>query len=386
MRGIARVEDGKVTLQSRSGKSEFSDRFGAVAEQLALLPDCVLDGELVVMDEQGWTNGLPAGMKPGDGSYVIFDCLEVQGTSVRSLGLRERRDTVESLLAYATVRAAHMLGGTTPNLLKSPVWDDGEKLLAWTAEHGLEGIVAKRDGSTYRDGYRGESWLKIKARAEQEFVVCGWTEGKGERAGRLGGLVIGYYAGPDAPVRGQGRRQARRTRTSCASSMEPGRLDDARRASSSKPGVNWVEPQVVMQVQFQAWTADGKLKQPIMKRIRSDKARARRRAGDVGFESTRHAGRAGPFGAGPFFVCAGVFWHGGCGPPSVVGCFARAGARPGRTSGSRPRRPTPRLFPEAPVAALKSVARTTSPERGMEETVRTTDTLATPAGQPPSPP
>ena len=68
----------------------------------------------------------------------------------------------------------------------------GIDLYRLAKEKGLEGIVAKRKTSTYRLGKRSPDWLKIKARPQQEFVVCGFTEGKGSRK-HFGALLLGAY-------------------------------------------------------------------------------------------------------------------------------------------------------------------------------------------------
>jgi bifunctional non-homologous end joining protein LigD len=267
VRGLASIEGGRVTLHSRSGKSEFSQRFAAVAEQLAQLPDCLIDGELVKLDEAGFTNGLPAGMHPGEGSYVAFDVLEARGESVRHLPIEERRLVLDELLAE---------GGSTPAVSRSPVFEDGQKLLAWVAKNGLEGVVAKRDGSRYADGSRGEAWLKVKARNEQEFIVCGWTEGKNGRAGTVGSLVLGYWElWPD------GARElvyAGRVGSRVADEAElregliPAESPFTRWLPAAlRNTVHWAEPNLVIQVEFQCWTADGRLQHPIYKGIREDK-------------------------------------------------------------------------------------------------------------------
>src|ERR671928_2156492 len=59
-----------------------------------------------------------------------------------------------------------------------------------SAEHGLEGIVAKRRASTYRPGERSPDWRKVKHQRMQEVIVAGWRPGKGRRAGRIGSLIL----------------------------------------------------------------------------------------------------------------------------------------------------------------------------------------------------
>ena len=69
----------------------------------------------------------------------------------------------------------------------------GVELFRLAKQKGLEGIIAKRKGSTYQPGRRSPDWLKIKSRPQQEFVVCGFTEGKGSRLKSFGALLLGGY-------------------------------------------------------------------------------------------------------------------------------------------------------------------------------------------------
>lgn len=257
-RCVATVKDGVVTMQSRSAKTELSDRFPNVARDLATLPDCVIDGEVVVFDEDGFTFGIPAADGRA-GSLVAFDVLEDDGESVRHLPLRERRQILKRLLHDAP-----------ESLGVSPAFDDGEQLLGWCAERGLEGIVAKRTESRYAEGTRRGEWLKIKLRVEQEFVVCGWTDGKNGRTGRIGGLVLGYW--DDGVLRYAGRTGSRDDHESLLRErLVAGDCPLTAGVPGEERGAHWVEPTEVVQVAFQRWTDDGRLWHPIFQRMRDDK-------------------------------------------------------------------------------------------------------------------
>ena len=256
LRGIAVIRGGSVRLQSRSGKTELSSRFPAIAEQLATLPDCVLDGELL----RPGTKFMPGSPVPKDGLYLVFDILEAppQGAAIREWPLRARRSVLSKLLPH------------TPNVLMSPSFDNGEDLLEMVTAWGWEGVVAKRRDSRYLVGRRSDSWLKIKVRPEQEFIVCGWTEGKGGRDGTIGSLVLGYFDNGRLVYAGRvGSRLADEKVLRRA-------LVPAERPTLSEPRfrmlVHWVEPTVIVQVAFQRWTDDGVLLQPTSKGLRSDKA------------------------------------------------------------------------------------------------------------------
>ncbi len=76
----------------------------------------------------------------------------------------------------------------------SPVFDDGEALLAAAKQQGLEGVLAKRADSRYM-GRRSREWLKLKTEQSQEFVIAGYTRGHGRREGAFGALVLGVHRG-----------------------------------------------------------------------------------------------------------------------------------------------------------------------------------------------
>lgn len=265
VRGIARVDGGEVELYSRSGKSEFSSRFANVARDLARFPDCVLDGELVRFDEDGRTAGLGANLGPSDGSYVVFDLLELGGNDLCAGPIELRRGLLNELLADYP----------SPSIAASPVFDDGEALYETVAEEGLEGIVAKRVGSRYLQGHRGEAWLKVKVRQSGDFVVCGWTDGKNGRAGHIGGLLLSYLELDESGYWFvyAGRAGARLDdEAELLASVIPTESPQVNGITApERKGAHWCEPTLVVEVEFQRWTDDGRLWHPICKRIRHDK-------------------------------------------------------------------------------------------------------------------
>lgn len=258
VRCVALVQDGQVTMQSRSGKSDYALRFGHVALELEELPDCVLDGELVTFDGNGRTFGLARGVGPA--AYVIFDVIEYEGQSMRWMRIEQRRTLLAGVLQHAQGRS----------VTQSPVFKDGEALMAHVMENGLEGIVAKRDRSGYEDGKRSPAWLKVKVRPEQEFVVCGWTDGKGARVGTVGGLVLGYWAAGELHYAG---RVGCRTDMNAAvrAAMRPTERCPFGKVPKEERDAHWLMPELVVQVAFQRWTDDGRLWHPICRGLRGDK-------------------------------------------------------------------------------------------------------------------
>jgi bifunctional non-homologous end joining protein LigD len=273
-RAIAGVAGSEATLTSRNG-NDLTGRFSNVAGEIAKAvktPDCVLDGEVCALDETGRSSfsAMQQG-KPGTPIvYYVFDVLEIEGESLVELPLVERRKRLERLLdkRNKTVRL-------------SETFDDGEALLQAAKQQGLEGIIAKRLDSRYVQGKRTRDWLKIKTHGEQEFVVAGYTKGTGRRASSFGSLVLGYYVGDELVYAGNVGTgfnskeieklldKLRRLRRSTSPFREVPKMPKVR-----KSDVIWVEPELVVQVEFAEWTHDGRLRAPSYKGLREDKPAA----------------------------------------------------------------------------------------------------------------
>lgn len=260
-RGVATINDGQVYLQSRSGKTDLTGRYPDVVEELSTLPNCVLDGELVVLgDELGL---LPEGCEPDPvARFIVFDVLVEGDQETTARPLSERREILELLVP----------GGCY--VARSPVFTDGEKLLEFVTEHGLEGIVAKQNDSRYVEGGRGPTWLKIKIRNEQEFVVLGFTEGEGARAWAFGALVLGAHDEAGELVYcgkvGTGWDDAKLGEIKGL--MEP-LVSDLHHYPGMPRDVKatWLRPELVVQIAFQRFTDDGLLWHPSYKYVREDK-------------------------------------------------------------------------------------------------------------------
>jgi bifunctional non-homologous end joining protein LigD len=142
----------------------------------------------------------------------------------------------------------------------------GKDLFVLAKEKGLEGIIAKRKSSIYRPGERSPDLLKIKSRPQQEFVVCGFTEGKGSRSKHFGALLLGGYRNGRLHYFGH----------SGSGFSEKGLKETIERLKpifTNKPTVEnppniperiqWVQPKLVCEVAFTEWTEDEQLRQTI---------------------------------------------------------------------------------------------------------------------------
>jgi bifunctional non-homologous end joining protein LigD len=270
-RALATVAGGECTLASRRG-NDLTERFRPVAraiERAVRTPHCVLDGEVCALDERGRTSF--SEMQQGTGAlvYYAFDLLEAEGQPLVGRPFSERRERLEALL--------DLDGGPTVRL--SETFAEGEALLAATREQGLEGVIAKRTDSPYQPGKRSRDWLKVKSHGRQEFVIAGYTKGKGRRERTLGALVLAYRRGDELVWAGNcgtgfGEREIDRLL---------GKLRPLERATSPlaevpkmprvrKGDVVWVTPKLVCDVEFAEWTHDGRLRAPSYQGLRDDKA------------------------------------------------------------------------------------------------------------------
>ncbi len=271
-RAIARESGGDTALTSRNG-NDLTARFQNVAKEIpkaVKTPDCVLDGEVCALDASGRSSF--SAMQQGKAGtpivYYVFDVLEIEGEPVIDLPLVERRKLLEGLLdrRSKTVRL-------------SETFDDGQALLEAAKQQRLEGIMAKRLDSRYLPGKRTRDWLKIKTHSEQEFVVAGYTKGTGRRASSFGSLVLGYYVSNQLVYAGN-------VGTGFNSKEIEKLLDKLRSLRRDTPpfrevpkmpkvrkgDVIWVEPKLVVQVEFAEWTHDGRLRAPSYKGLREDKS------------------------------------------------------------------------------------------------------------------
>ncbi len=261
-RALAFVSEGGVTLKSRRGLDLGSfPRLEADLAQQAVNA-MVLDGELVAFDAQGRPSFNAMQNVQGNTPVVFycFDLLHFAGLNLRKAPYEDRRRWLaQCLLPTPHVQLVHA----------SP---EGKALMKAALDSGFEGVIGKHKASTYEPGKRTSSWLKVKSTQSADFVIGGYTRGKGSRA-PLGALLLGYWEGGKlryashvgSGFDGASLAQARK------------RLEPLRREShpfAEKPELHspttWVEPKVVAEVQFQNWTDDGFLRAPVFVRFRDD--------------------------------------------------------------------------------------------------------------------
>ena len=271
-RAIATVSGSETTLTSRN-RNDLTARFEHVAREIAKAaktPDCVLDGEVCALDDEGRSSfsAMQQGKSGTPLVYYVFDLLELEGEPLVDLPLVERRKRLERLLdkRNRTVRL-------------SETFDDGNALLEAAKQQRLEGIMAKRLDSKYAVGRRTRDWLKVKTHGEQEFVIAGFTKGTGRRASSFGSLVLGYFQGRELVYAGNvGTGFNSREIDKLLDKLRPLKRDTSpfrevpKMPKVRKSDVIWVEPKLVCEVEFAEWTHDGRLRAPSYKGLREDKA------------------------------------------------------------------------------------------------------------------
>ncbi len=266
----ARIEAGRVKLLTRSGL-DWTRKFGKpVVEALQDLPvgSAIIDGELVVENAAGASDfsALQADLSADRADrfvYYAFDLLYLDGYDLSALPLTARKDLLAPLLRS---------GGL---LQFSAHFDEGAAIvLRHACRLGLEGIVSKLKDAPYRGG-RGKSWQKSKCSARQEFVVAGYVPSTVSRKA-VGSLILGVYDG--AALHHVGRvgtgftaklaetlfDRMERLRSPASPFAAPLTADESRLAK-------YVRPELVAEVEFRAWTADGHLRHASFRGLREDK-------------------------------------------------------------------------------------------------------------------
>ena len=268
-RALAYLGGGEVSLTSRRG-NDLTERFAVVAralERAVRTPDCVLDGEVCALDEEGRSSFSVMQQGSGPLAYYVFDVLEIDGEPVLDQPLAERRK-----------RLAKLLDRRVSAIRLSEAFDDGEALLSASKAQGLEGIVAKKADSRYQPGRRTRDWLKVKTHDEQELIVAGYTKGKGRRARTLGSLVLAVlshgeltYVGNVGTGFGEEEIERLLAKLRPLERETPPFPEPPKMPKVRKDDVVWVEPELVAQVEFAEWTHDGRLRAPVYRGLREDK-------------------------------------------------------------------------------------------------------------------
>jgi bifunctional non-homologous end joining protein LigD len=270
---LCRISDGDICLITRN-RQDWTERLSFLAKAANELPvgHALLDGEVVALNENGTSNfQLLQNSLSTDASdnlaYYVFDLLHLDGNDLMQLPLLTRKETLAEILKAKSSTSAiryseHWLG-------------QGDRLYDEACRSGLEGVISKRADQPYRSG-RSRDWVKTKCVQNQEFVIGGFTDPAGSRAG-LGALLVGVhdergrlvYAGKvGTGFTRQSLTELRHRLDPLVSKASP--FVNPPRGAEAR-GVHWVRPELIGAVSFAEWTSDNMLRHPSFQGLREDK-------------------------------------------------------------------------------------------------------------------
>ena len=261
-RVVVFIDKKEVRMYSRKGLDLAKD-FPRLADELKQqAAPMILDGEVVAFDAAGrpsfhaMQNRGPA----VTAALYCFDLLHFAGIDLRKAPYRDRRRYLaQCLLPTPLVQLVH-------------AQEDGVALQQAALASGFEGVIGKKKDSRYEPGKRSAAWVKVKPVRTADFVVGGFTKGRGSRA-PLGALLVGTWEGEKLRYASHvGSGFDDKTLIALKSRLEA--LQRKTCPFESKPELNapttWVEPKLVAELEFHSWTEDGHLRAPVFLRLRDD--------------------------------------------------------------------------------------------------------------------
>jgi bifunctional non-homologous end joining protein LigD len=274
MRALAWVDRGRLRIESRAGRDATSQY-----PELGSLPRCIraeqaiLDGELVVLDEQGRSDfermqsrmnvaqPSPAQVTTAPVTFYLFDVLYCDGYDLRGAPLIERKRLLKKIL-----------DPKPPLRYSDHVPAQGEELFELAREHGAEGIIGKQMYSSYAEG-RSTNWVKLKINREVDAVIGGYTAPRGGRS-HLGAILVGLYDDTKRLkyIGGVGTGFDERILNDLAAEMKPleTRVCPFSEDPQTKEAATWIKPELVARIKFREFTREHHLRQPVFLALRRD--------------------------------------------------------------------------------------------------------------------
>ncbi len=268
-RAIAEIKKGKILLYSRNGLS-LAQRYPVIVSAVKKIKHtCVLDGEIVLLNEKGkpdfqklqnyeQNKGYPL-------VYYVFDLLSLKGKETIHLPLTERKQLLKKIIKKNDII-----------IYSDHIETKGEDFFQAITRDDLEGIMAKKKDSLYFPGDRTKNWLKIKNKKTQEAIIVGFTEPKGSRL-HFGSILLAQRKGKKLVYVGHaGTGFSDKTLTVLMKKMKPLATSKSPFETFIKTNapVTWIKPKLVCEISYTEVTEDGILRHPVFKGLRPEKKSA----------------------------------------------------------------------------------------------------------------
>lgn len=268
---ICFIKENKITLMTRRNQ-DWTYKFPTIIKKLKKLnlPDVILDGEIVALDNKQHSNfqllqnAINNKIKTHL-FYYVFDVIYYEDHDVSDFPLIERKKLLHSFISSTTdpeVRYSdHVIG-------------NGNLVFKKACQLSLEGIVSKSISSPYIQK-RTKNWLKVKCSKRQEFIVLGFTKPQGKRQ-FFGSLLLGFYADNKKLTYcghvGTGFTDASLKSMFNLLKKHITSISPLLKNPSGIKNVTWVNPEIIIEVEFSEWTEDRILRHPSFKGLRKDKS------------------------------------------------------------------------------------------------------------------
>ena len=266
IRVLAFFGEGVHRLQGRK-LTDASQRYPEIVGALEALPgDGILDGEVVVLDQDGSPDFqrvlVREQTKTRDAAlvkaarhpvvYMAFDLLYRNGEPLFDRPLIERKKLLSELL----------VSPPSPIVESTYVLGQGKALFKEAEARGLEGVVAKAISSRYV-GERSNDWLKLKVRRRTDAVLIGIVRERGTRS--VKSLVLGTYDNEELVWLGNaGSGLDHQTAHQLGTKLEPLSSAPPPNFLAEAPGdIEWLRPALVVRIEYSELTREARLRHPV---------------------------------------------------------------------------------------------------------------------------
>lgn len=265
-RAIALLHKGKVELISRN-QQNYNKKYEPIYDALkAWGRDAIVDGEIVVVDDKGVSHfgALQNWQKTKGGTliYYVFDLLWLDGRDLKNEPLSERRALLKEILPQKDpIRLSENFDTSATEFLKK------------ASQLGLEGIIAKRADSLYREGDRSRDWLKMKVDKRHEVVIGGYTHKTGSPKA-FSALLAGVFENGKLRYLGKiGTGFSDAQQKEMIARFKPFITDKSPflQQPRERATVTWLKPKLVGEVHYTEMTEDGLMRHPAFVGMREDK-------------------------------------------------------------------------------------------------------------------